>query len=265
MCSVTVTVMERAFSGKQALVVGGTGGIGRAVALGLAERGAVVTITGGSSQERLEATLAKLEALNDAGKPESAPVTHSGFLCQIGGPGGLTPEKAAAFILEKASTPDILVLAWGPFKRFLLQETPPEDWRYLIENNLIFPGIMISLAICDMINKGWGRILLFGGSNTAEIRGFSTTTAYGTAKTALGVLAKSTARTAGKKGIPCNVVCPGLTDTEYVSAEDRAYNQKKGPGGKALVPEEIARFVLEVLENPVINGAIIPIDGGLWI
>jgi NAD(P)-dependent dehydrogenase (short-subunit alcohol dehydrogenase family) len=278
--------MQPVFADKRALVVGGTGGIGRFVALGLAARGAAVTITGGSSPKRLEAVLAELDA-GSGTIPEKT--KHSGFLCRIGSPDGLSPEKAAAFILETAtlqrsetgegsppgtpaeratasegSPPDILVLAWGPFKRIPLEETTPGDWRFFVENNLMFPGIMVSSVLCGMIKRGWGRILLFGGTKTADIRGFSTA-AYAAAKTALGVLAKSAAKSARKAGITCNVICPGLTDTEYTDSESRAYNREKSPGRKVLEAEEIAHIALAVLENPAVNGAIIPADRGLWV
>ena len=247
------------FTGKRALVVGGSGGIGKAVALGLAKRGALVTITGGSSKTRLEMTLAELNTFGANGN------SATGFLCTIGGKDGLSPEKAAASILEKAGSPDILVVAWGPFKKCLLVETKSDDWLFLVENNLIFPGIMVSSVLCDMINKGWGRILLFGGTKTADIRGFSDTAAYAAAKTALGTLAKSVAKCAGKDGISCNVICPGLTGTEYTSQEDLAWYREKNPGGRLLAANEIACCALGVLENPVVNGTIIAADGGLWV
>ena len=248
------------FAGKQALVVGGTGGIGRGIALSLAERGAGVTITGGSSQERLDTALTELDKISKERFPKAS---HSGFLCFIG-PEGLSPEKAAVLILERAS-PDLLVLAWGPFSKIPLEETKPRDWRFLTETNLIFPGIMISSVLCAMINKGWGRILLFGGTKTGDLRGFSGTVAYSAAKTALGVLAKSVAKRAGNAGVTCNVICPGLTDTEYTNPEEQAYNRSKTPGGKALKSEEITHLAMELLENPVLNGAIISADRGLWV
>jgi len=308
--------MEAVFAGKHALVIGGTGGIGRAVALGLAKKGAAVTITGGSSPERLESALTELNAITSspamvystepqsgegspldggvsnalagvlpqaklqAEKPQDAVFqpfapprlcvnssqenVHSGFLCRIGGPDGLSPENAAAFILEKTDF-DILVVAWGPFIRQPLHETKPQDWRVMVENNLIFPGILVSSVLPRMIKKKWGRILLFGGTNTAGIRGFVGTAAYGAAKTALGVLAKSTARSAGKHGVTCNVLCPGLTETEYTGEEDRRYYREKSPDGKALTPEEIAACALAVLANSAINGIVLPVDRGIWV
>jgi NAD(P)-dependent dehydrogenase (short-subunit alcohol dehydrogenase family) len=133
----------------------------------------------------------------------------------------------------------------------------------MVSGNLAFPGTIVSLALCGMIKRRWGRILLFGGTNTDTIRGFTSTAAYSAAKTALGVIAKSAARTAGKHGITCNVICPGLTDTEYLDEEARAYNRERSPSGKALRPAEIALSALGILENPGINGAVVPVDQGL--
>ena len=251
---------EGIFAGKRALVVGGSGGIGKAVALGLAKRGAAVIITGGNSPERLEHTLAELNATSKISRK------HSGFLCKIGlSDGGLSPEEAAAFILEKAPSPDILAISWGPFIKIALQETTPENWRFLVEGNLVFPGILTSLVLGDMVRRGWGRILLFGGTGTAEFRGFSDTVAYSTAKTALGTLAKSVAKTAGKAGVCCNVICPGLTATEYTTPPELAWYREKYAERKILTAEEIGYYALEVLQSSNINGAIIPVDSGLWV
>jgi NAD(P)-dependent dehydrogenase (short-subunit alcohol dehydrogenase family) len=240
---------ETALAGRRALVAGGSGGIGRALARLLAARGARIVLHGGSSPERLRAALGEVRA---AGDPEA-----EGFLLDC------REDGAAERLLERAGEPDILVCAWGPFRRGSLEETRPEDWRSLTLANLAFPGSLVSLALPGMIRRGWGRILLFGGTNTAGIRGFASTAAYSAAKTALGVLAKSVALSAGSRGVSCNVVCPGLTDTEYLDPAARDYNRERSPGGKALEPEEIARLGLALLENPPVNGAIVPVDRGL--
>jgi 3-oxoacyl-[acyl-carrier protein] reductase len=240
--------MERIFSGKKALVIGGTGGIGKAVALRLGARGARVFIQGGSSPERLEGTV---KVIRDAGGEAE------GFLCDAALP------ESAADILGRVPSPDILVCAWGPYKRAALDELSARDWLFLTVNNLALPGILISSVLGDMIRKKWGRILLFGGTNTDTIRGFSTTAAYSAAKTALGVVAKSVALTAGPHGVSCNVVCPGLTDTEYTGEDAGNYNRERSPGGIPLNSSEIADLAVQILEHSPVNGAIIPIDRGL--
>jgi 3-oxoacyl-[acyl-carrier protein] reductase len=238
----------KVFSGRKALVIGGSGGIGRELALALAERGARVTVHGGSSGERLEKTLDAIRALG--GEAE-------GFLCPADAPG------AAERILARAPDPDILVCAWGPFKRGALEALDGSFWQTMVSCNLTFPGTIVSLALCGMIKRKWGRILLFGGTNTDTIRGFTSTAAYSAAKTALGVIAKSVAKTAGSLGVTCNVICPGLTDTEYLNEEAQVYNRERSPGGKALNTAEIALGALRILENSAINGAIVPVDQGL--
>jgi NAD(P)-dependent dehydrogenase (short-subunit alcohol dehydrogenase family) len=240
--------MERIFAGKKALVTGGTGGIGRAMALRLGARGAQVFVQGGSSQERLEGTL---KAIRDAGGEAE------GFLYD----GGL-PESAAG-ILDRVPPPDILICAWGPYKRAPVEKLTARDWHFLTAANLTLPGILISSVLGDMIAKKWGRILLFGGTNTDTIRGFATTAAYSAAKTALGVVAKSAALAAGAYGVSCNVVCPGLTDTEYTAGAAGNYNRERSPGGIPLNSDEIADMAIRILEHPQVNGAIIPIDRGL--
>jgi len=236
------------FSGRKALVVGGTGGIGRAVALGLAERGAELTVHGGSSRQRLDDTVAALKAIGGKG---------DGFLLSIDGLG------AAAEIITRSPDPDILVCAWGPFKQGNLEGLDLEFWQKMTEFNLVFPGILVSLAIRGMIERNWGRILFFGGTNTDNIRGYTSTTAYSAAKTALGVIAKSVAKTAGSRGVTCNVVCPGLTDTEYTPEDQRRYNREKSPCNRPLNAEQVAQAALAILENPSFNGAVVPVDQGI--
>lgn len=242
--------MEKIFAGRKALVVGGTGGIGRAAAMELAERGAELTLHGGSSRKRLENALAAVRAKG---------AKADGFLLSIDG------ADAAAKILDRAPPPDILVCAWGPFKQGKLDTLDAEFWRNMTETNLAFPGTLVSLVLGGMMERNWGRILLFGGTNTDTIRGFTTTAAYSAAKTALGVIAKSAAKSAAGRGVTCNVVCPGLTDTEYTPEELRRYNREKSPGGIPLSPEEVARAACAILENPRVSGAVIPADNGLVV
>jgi len=234
-------------TGKKALVIGGTGGIGRAVALGLAERGAELMIHG-RSRERLERTLAELRTKG---------TKCDGFLLTIDKP------EAAGKILDQYPDPDILVCAWGPFLRGALEDPDMDLWQKMADFNLVFPGILVSRVIRGMMERNWGRIVLFGGTNTDTIRGFTTTAAYSAAKTALGVVVKSAAKSAGSRGVTCNMVCPGLTDTEYTTSEQSRYHLEKNPGGKPLETTDIARMVLAVIDNSGINGAIIPVDRGV--
>ena len=242
--------INKLFFGKKALVVGGTGGIGREISLGLAEKGAELIIHGGSSKEKLDSVLEEVKEYG--GKAQ-------GFLLTI------KDHSAAEEIFKLSHEINMFVCAFGPFSRSSLDKTEAESWQNMAMGNLIFPGIMVSLVLPAMIREKWGRILLFGGTNTDSIRGFLTSTAYSAAKTGLGVIAKSVARSYSGYDISCNVICPGLTDTEYLDEQEIKYNRGKSPLGKTLSPKDIAAVCMDIMENPNINGAIIPVDKGICI
>ncbi|MDR2509862.1 MAG: SDR family NAD(P)-dependent oxidoreductase [Spirochaetaceae bacterium] len=243
---------ERPFDGKKALVVGGTGGIGRFVSLDLARAGAEITVIG-RTKKKLD------ETINEINKIEGRPANARGVLLD------LKPENAIEDVLSVCEQTDILITAFGPFLRKPLAQTSAADWRRLVTLNLIFPGALVSGYLDGMMKRRWGRILLFGGTNTAQIRGWTTTAPYAAAKTALGALAKSVAKNAASFGVCCNVICPGLTDTEYMDETALLYNRENSPDGCALRPEEIAAFAIEILRNPNLNGAILPIDKGVEV
>jgi NAD(P)-dependent dehydrogenase (short-subunit alcohol dehydrogenase family) len=238
------------FAGKKALVIGGSGGIGGAVSLAIANNGADVRFVGGNSRERLE----RIE--REAG--EQGGVAR-GILVK------LEAETAVSEILSVCNQTDILVCAYGPFIRKPLAETSAEDWKRIVTMNLILPGSLVSAYLGGMMENGWGRILLFGGTNTGGIRGFTTTAPYSASKTALGTLAKSVAKNAAASGVTCNVICPGLTDTEYMDDEAKNYNRENAPGCRVLRPTEIAAFACDILKNPALNGGIFPIDHGVEV
>ena len=236
------------FSGKKALVIGGSGGIGRSISLMLAKRGAQLIIHGGSSMQRINSLVEQIK--KEGGEAE-------GFLLNLDKP------QMAETIFKMHPKIDILICAWGPFKQGKLESLDLEFWQKMSDNNLVFPGFLLSLYLKGMIKRKWGRILLFGGTNTDTIRAFTTSSAYSAAKTALGVLAKSAAICGAAHGISCNVICPGLTGTEYCDEEQLIYNEKKTPDTVALIPEQIGKTAMFILENPEINGSIIPVDKGL--
>ena len=247
---------KQVFAGKSALVVGGSGGIGRYIAVELGRLGANLTVHGGSSQERMDRTLAEIRVTG---------AKAQGILCNPHAC-GISMAEFSKKLLECSAAfgpPDILVCAWGLFKRLTVENTCPDDWQTLVSSNLILPGTLVSACLPSMTAQKWGRILLFGGTNRSTIRGFYTSAAYSAAKTALGSLAKSVAKSAGASGVACNVICPGLTDTEYRDTNSSAYNTLLSPGGSQIAAHEIAAAAWAILTAPRLNGAIIPVDDGL--
>lgn len=161
---------------------------------------------------------------------------------------------------------DLLVLAYGPFVYRSLEKTTPEDWRLMALADLAVPGILAGAAAVAMGKRGFGRILLFGGTRTDMVRGYKANAAYASAKTGLGVLAKSVAAEFAGRGVSCAVICPGFVDTEYLDDDMRASLAARSPRGKLIDPSAIAGLGLYLLGGgmDLVNGAVINADEGLY-
>ena len=225
--------MESGFGGKKALVVGGTGGIGRALSESLLALDAAVCTVGRHAVPGAESCIIDLDNSTE---------------CVI--------------VFEKAREADILCVVRGPFLQRPLAETTERDWALMAWANLGFPGSLVSAALPAMQSARWGRILLMGGTRTDAVRGFRTNAAYAAAKTGLASLAKSVALEYASYGITCNVVCPGFVDTEYLDAGLKKTLAGKNPDGKLIPAREVAESALFLMKNPVHNGVVLPVDKG---
>jgi NAD(P)-dependent dehydrogenase (short-subunit alcohol dehydrogenase family) len=236
--------------------VGGSGGIGRAVSLELGARGAYVIVHGGSSRERLDSALVELRRTSPGAE---------GFLLKLGGPNSTI--SGLVEILAGLGSIDILVVAFGPFVHKSLTETDVADWERIALFDLALPGALCSALLPAMAARGWGRILLFGGSRTDGIRSYSSNAAYAAAKTGLAVLTKSLAAEGSARGVCSVLVCPGLVDTEYLDEPERRTLRARAPGGRLASPDQIAdaAVCLIAAEPCLASGAVISLDGGIAI
>jgi 3-oxoacyl-[acyl-carrier protein] reductase len=239
--------MRAEFENKTALVVGGSGGIGAAFARALGAAGAEVVVHGGSSAERLDASIAAVRAAGGRAR---------GFLLRLESP------RQAAELVERAGAPDILVCAFGPFPRGALAATTAEAWERAALLDLALPGALASACVGPMAERGYGRLLFFGGTSTDSVRGYTSTAAYSAAKAGIGVLVKSIALEYAGTGVSAVALCPGFVDTEYLSDRERTLLRRAAPGGGLLEPGEIARIGLALLVGESTNGAIVAADGG---
>jgi NAD(P)-dependent dehydrogenase (short-subunit alcohol dehydrogenase family) len=237
-------------SGRRALVVGGTGGIGAALARSLAARGASLIVQGGASQERLDALVGELSASGAAA---------TGFLLPLECPEDLVKK------LPELGRIDILAVAFGPFLQKPLHEMSAAEWSRLALLDLALPGAAVSALLPSMAERGYGRIILFGGTRTDAIRAYSTNAAYAAAKTGLAVLVKSVAAGYAASNVGAFLLCPGLVDTEYLGEPLREALRAKAPGGRLIEPEEIGEFGAELAAaDPCIaSGAVVNLDGGI--
>ncbi|HRU28126.1 MAG TPA: SDR family oxidoreductase, partial [Treponema sp.] len=126
--------MDRIFSNRMALVIGGSGGIGKAVAKALANEGAQIYIHGGHSKDRLERTLREVQQIQTAQGLPLEQQHHQTLLLPI------TGVDSVKIVLETVPKVDILVYAFGPFLRKDLSQMTAEDWNMLTTMNLALPG-----------------------------------------------------------------------------------------------------------------------------
>ncbi|MGI5174437.1 SDR family oxidoreductase [Treponema sp. OMZ 840] len=237
-------------AGKTALIVGGSGGIGAAVALKLADAGCNMIVHGASESD-------KFNTLIDTAA-EKVRVTKIVQRLKTDFPANFEQTK----LYESALCADIICVCFGPFVQKDLHKTESEDWMRAASLNYVLPGVLVSAALPAMMQRRWGRFLLTGGTRTERVQAFRTNAAYAGAKTALASLIRSTAVFYAAYGITCNGIFPGFTQTEYVPPVEQKKLAQKMPQQRLVRVEEVAESAVFLLRQPMINGALLNIDGG---
>jgi NAD(P)-dependent dehydrogenase (short-subunit alcohol dehydrogenase family) len=235
---------------RRALIVGGSGGIGAAVSKKLAEQDLQLVIHGGRDR-------AKLQALGNSLRDRGCPVTEVQQVIESADDGQV--------ILSRAGEIDILVVAFGPYEEQPVTSASVEAVRRMVELNYTLAAGMIASTLPRMIDRGYGRILVFGTTFGDRIEGYRQSPTYAAAKTALASFVRSAARSVTTGQIRCNMVCPGYVVTEYHSADTADRYARRSARGDAQTPEQIAALAgwLVSDENTSVNGAVIPADDGL--
>jgi NAD(P)-dependent dehydrogenase (short-subunit alcohol dehydrogenase family) len=234
----------------RALIIGGSGGIGRAVTYSLAAQGASVVCHAGHDREKLDRVVAYIRGHGGRARSLFVPIHRAD---------DILPR------LDEAGEVDILVIAMGPIYYGSLEQTDPEAWREMTELNLLLPGLLLSHYLPRMVRAGWGRVVLFGGPHGDSLRGFRRIAAYSAAKAGLATLCKSAAMQTKGTNVTVNLVAPGYVETEYLSEPERREGRRKSPRKALIPPERVARLVNHIVlaEEPDMNGAIIALDQGL--
>ncbi|WP_024538976.1 SDR family NAD(P)-dependent oxidoreductase [Comamonas badia] len=186
--------MQIDLSGKRAIVTGSTGGIGLAIATGLAKAGASVTIAG-RSQARVDEALAKLRS-DDA----------SGVVADVG-----TTEGCAVLIAARPET-DILVNNLGIYGACEFFDIDDALWEQFWQVN-VMSGVRLSRHYArGMRERGWGRIQFISSESALNIP--TEMVHYGASKAALQGLSRGLAKVLAGSGVTVNTILPGPTRTE---------------------------------------------------
>ncbi|HEY6555094.1 MAG TPA: glucose 1-dehydrogenase [Vicinamibacteria bacterium] len=242
-------------SGKVAVVVGGTSGIGRAITCGLAEAGADVVPTS-RRREEVEATAADVESRGRKAVRVTSDVTDLASL-----------ESALAATLKDLGKVDILVNCAGRTKRQPTLDVSEEDWNAILDTNLT--GTLRACRVFGrhMLERGSGRIV-----NIASLSSFVAlfeVAAYSASKAAVASLTKSLALEWGPRGVNVNAIAPGVFPTPLNRAllEGTARGQEfitRTPLKRFGRTEELAGAAVFLASDAAsfVNGEVLSVDGG---
>ncbi|MCF8080659.1 MAG: SDR family oxidoreductase [Desulfobacterales bacterium] len=242
---------------KIAVVTGGSEGIGKAVATGLAKEGAKVAISGRRADPLTEVA-------------EKIRGQTAGDVLAIAGDmtGRNDVRRFTDTVLEKWGTVHILVNNVGCAVKALFEELTDENWRSSMEANLYSAIFCTERVLPTMRKQGWGRII-----NLAAVSAKQPSThlmASNAAKSALLGFSKTLAREVAADNILVNCVCPGRVLSAQVlelfsETERSAIAEAQIPLKRFGIPEEVADLVvfLSSERSSYITGTVIPVDGGI--
>jgi 3-oxoacyl-(acyl-carrier-protein) reductase len=248
----------RELADKAGVVTGAARGIGRAIALELAQHGAKLAIGYSSNASAADEVVQLIKNLDTGADafPLKANVQH---------PEEVKP--AIASVADRFGKIDFLVNNAGITRDRTLAKMTHEDWNAVINVNLHSIYNVTSEVLPHMVEQGYGRIVNI--SSVIGQMGNYGQANYATTKAGMIGFTKSAALEVAKKGITINCVAPGYTETEMVAAVPEAAMEKvlaKIPMGRLAQPEEIAQAVFFLVAyGDYITGQVIAVNGGMYM
>jgi 3-oxoacyl-[acyl-carrier protein] reductase len=242
---------KRVLVGKVALVTGGSRGIGRQIALALAQQGADVALNYHKSDTEAHQVLSELEGYGTHCITVRADVSIAG-------------EVAAMIetIRKEIGAVQVLINNAGISRPQALQDIGEGDWDETITTNLKSAFLVTQAVLPDIRSKGWGRIVNIS-SGAAQLGGV-VGPHYAASKAGLIGLTHSYAALLAKEGITVNAIAPALIATEMLKNNKNA-RADLIPVGRFGTTDEVADAVIMVVRNGYITGQTINVNGGWYM
>lgn len=247
-----------------AVVTGAGQGIGRAIALAFASRGAMVALLG-RSRDRLDQVRDQITASGGSARVVTCDVTST-----------VSVDDAFAEVRRECGAVQVLINCAGSAESAPLVKTDESLWDRTIAVNLTGTYRCTRVAVPDMLARGTGRVI-----NVASIAarvGFRYTAAYCAAKHGVLGFTRAVALELARTGVTVNAICPGWVDTPMTHAtvariaaltgrsehEARRVLEEMSPQSRLIRPEEVAAAALFLSSEEAggITGQAIDVDGG---
>jgi 3-oxoacyl-[acyl-carrier protein] reductase len=237
--------------GRTALVTGASRGIGKAIALALAEAGCNVVVNYRKEREAAQQTAEAIRQLGRVCTVIQADVASHSEVER------LVSETEKAF-----GQVDILVNNAGIAQSKPIQELTENDWDHVLRVNLKSAFLLTQRVLVNMRARHWGRIINL--SSVAAQTGGVIGPHYAASKAGLIGLTHSYASLLAKQGITVNAIAPALIETDMVTGNPNA-STNRIPMGVYGSPEEIGRVAVLLAESDYMTGQTISVNGGWYM
>lgn len=243
-------MLNDALRGRIALVTGGSRGIGRAIAIALAEVGARVAVNHRANEEDVHELVALIRG-------------RGGDAVAVRGDVSVPDEvsEMLAHVHDAFGPVEILINNAGIARQLSLEKLHLATWDATMATNLRGPFIVTSAVVPEMRKRNWGR-LVFVSSTAARVGGI-VGPHYAASKAGVEGLMRSYAGLLAKEGITSNAIAPALIETEMLAGNPNV-NPDSIPVGRLGTAEEVADLVVAVARNPYVTGQTFQINGGLY-